>query len=108
MPPQNKILLALLITFTLTFNPLLKYAYFFRTVIVEDETKISKILDAVSNMPTLKHLVVIKHEAITQELLSKADKAGIQLHKFYELIIDGVNNIQQDLPPKPDDTYMIW
>ena len=59
-------------------------------------------------MPSLRHLIAIKHEAITPELLAQAEDVGIKLHKFYDLVDDGKNNIQKDVPPSPEDTYMIW
>jgi hypothetical protein len=75
---------------------------------VEDEAKIKKILDASSSMPSLKHMIAIKPEAVTPELLEKAVLVGIQLHRFDELVEEGKNDVQKDVVPAPDDTYMIW
>jgi long-chain acyl-CoA synthetase len=76
-------------------------------IVVEDEAKIKKILDASSSMPSLRHLIAIKPEAVTPELLEKAVLVGIQLHRFDELVEEGKNDAQQDVVPTPDDTYMI-
>lgn len=77
-------------------------------IVVEDEPKIKKLLEMSNEMPSLKHIVAMKHEAITGEVEDLARNTKIRLHKFYELVQFGLKNAQKDVPPKPDDTFIIW
>lgn len=59
-------------------------------------------------MATLRHIIAMKNDAITPELETLAKSSNIQLHKFYDLVEYGQKYTQKDIPPKPDDTYIIW
>jgi long-chain acyl-CoA synthetase len=58
-------------------------------------------------MPTLKHIVVMNPGVVTSELEQQAKDVNIDLHKFYDLVAVGEKNLQEDVPPQPDDTYII-
>lgn len=94
--------------FFYSFCSLFKIITFFRVIIVDEIKKIEKLLESVDQMPTLKHIVFISNEPKALESIeSLAKSQNIQLHLFNQLCKLGETKLVEDLPPKPDDTFII-
>lgn len=78
-----------------------------RIIIVDDPDKIEKLLVNIDNMPTLKHIVLINADRLSDDLGTKARKHGLKIHKFDKLQNDQ-NDVHPDVEPSPDDLYIIW
>lgn len=80
----------------------------FRAIVVDNADKVKKLVSNKRDMPTLKHIVLMDGNEVTEELKKQAGEEGVELHKFYDLVEMGKKDVQEDVPPKPDDTYIIW
>lgn len=75
-------------------------------IVVDDPDKIEKLLVNIRQTPTLKHIVLINTEKLTDELVAKARENGLQIHSFDELQNDQTESVE-DVEPKADDLYII-
>lgn len=75
-------------------------------IVVDEFSKIEKLLVNVSKTPSLRHIVIINADKLTNELIQQAKKNNIQIHKFDELQ-NGQVELHKDVEPKPDDLYII-
>lgn len=75
-------------------------------IVVDEVDKIDKLLINVSQTPTLKHVVIINAEKLTNEHIEKAKAHNVQIHKFDEFQ-NGNGNLHPDVEPKPEDTYIL-
>ncbi|KAI6235242.1 Arachidonate--CoA ligase [Aphelenchoides besseyi] len=78
-----------------------------QAIVVDDLDKLEKLLTNAYEMPTLRHIVLINHEGMGNDVIERANAANIQIHKFDELLQIGEANIATDVEPKPDDLYII-
>uniref|UniRef100_A0A914RUQ5 long-chain-fatty-acid--CoA ligase n=1 Tax=Parascaris equorum TaxID=6256 RepID=A0A914RUQ5_PAREQ len=75
-------------------------------IICDDEQKLKSLIDSASQLPLLKHIVVI--EPYSSEVQKKAETAGISVHRFHE-----VEKLGRQLPktnfqlPSPEDLSTI-
>ncbi|KAE9550027.1 hypothetical protein FO519_006755 [Halicephalobus sp. NKZ332] len=77
-------------------------------IFVDDISKIKKLLDSASQMPSLKHIVLISKESKALEPVeSLAKSQNIQLHLFEEIRRLGETSLVDDIPPRPDDLFII-
>jgi len=77
--------------------------------VVDDEAKLTRVLGFAGECPSLKHIVVMDDLQLTAEQQERAAAANIQLHKYKELLASvGETELQEDVPPKPTDNYIIW
>jgi long-chain acyl-CoA synthetase len=75
-------------------------------IIIDHPDKIEKLLVNIEKTPTLKHIVIINAEKLTEELKNQAKEHNIQIHIFDELQ-NGPVDLHEDVEPKPDDLYII-
>lgn len=81
----------------------------FRLIIVDDIKKVQKLLDSASQMPLLKHIIVIeKEQKAFEPVESLAKSQNITLDLFENIRQIGETCLVEDNPPKPEDTYIIW
>ena len=60
-------------------------------------------------MPSLKHIILISKEPKAFEPVESAAKSqNIKLHLFEDIRKLGESCIVENLPPRPDDTFIIW
>uniref|UniRef100_F1KYL3 Long-chain-fatty-acid--CoA ligase n=1 Tax=Ascaris suum TaxID=6253 RepID=F1KYL3_ASCSU len=64
-------------------------------IICDDEQKLKSLIDSASQLPLLKHIVVIEPYSI--EVQRKAETAGISVHRFHE-----VEEMGRQFEPKAD------
>lgn len=74
---------------------------------MDNPDKIEKLLVNIENMSTLKHIVIINADKLSDDLDQKARKHGLRIHKFDDLQNDQTE-IHPDVEPKPEDLYIIW
>lgn len=77
-------------------------------IVVDRADKVTKLISTAAKTPTLKHIVIIFEDTLTEDLKAKAAEVNLQLHKFNDLLEIGENHVQQDSEPTPADTFLIW
>ncbi|GMR46553.1 hypothetical protein PMAYCL1PPCAC_16748, partial [Pristionchus mayeri] len=76
-------------------------------IVVDDSEKAIRLIGISPKLPTLKHIVLIQEEEVTQQVVDDGRKVGISVHRFSEIIAEGHLNPMPETRPKGDDVYMI-
>ncbi|GMT20856.1 hypothetical protein PFISCL1PPCAC_12154, partial [Pristionchus fissidentatus] len=76
-------------------------------VVVDKAEKAVRLLEIRQRLPSLRHIVVIFENELTEEIREKGAQAGLVVHKFSEIIEEGERNPKPDVKPSEDDIYII-
>ncbi|CAD5215922.1 unnamed protein product [Bursaphelenchus okinawaensis] len=78
-----------------------------KVIVVDNASKVTKLMSTIEDTPSLKHIVVIKEGDVTEELQAEASKHDVKVHSFEHLIHIGETDVQPDVEPKPDNMFII-
>ncbi|GMT20857.1 hypothetical protein PFISCL1PPCAC_12153 [Pristionchus fissidentatus] len=74
-------------------------------LVVDNAEKAEKLIEIRKRMASLRHIIVIFEDQVTEELVEMGRQAGLSVHRFSDVIKEGERNPKPEVKPKEDDTY---